>query len=429
MNFPISGTSIVLIIISFILGYAFIALEFKNRINKAASAILTAIVCWFWIFIASPDKSIVSSHLNLFMGEISQIIFFILGAMVIVEIISAHQGFQIVTSSIKVESKRTFLWVISFFAFFLSSVIDNLTATIVVVSLLQRMIHSRNDRLIIGGAVVIAANAGGAWTPIGDITTTMLWIGGQISTIPTVSSLFIPSLGNLVAALIPLTFCLHGKMEESKPKKTKILELEPRGREIFFIGIAFLLFVPVFKYMTGLPPFLGVLLGLSILWVITDLLHHPYPERKHLHVPDILMKVDVSSVLFFLGILLAVDALNQAHILQALAMWLDQSLKNSHLIAVFIGIFSAIVDNIPLVAASMGMYESQFVQDDSFWQLLAYCAGTGGSILIIGSAAGIVFMALEKVDFFWFVKKISIPAIIGYFAGIFLYLLQLYLFS
>lgn len=418
-----------LIILSFVVGYSLIALEFQSQINKAASAILAGILCWGLVFAGSSEiSSVLLKDLNYFVGEISQILFFLLGAMAIVEVINVHRGFRLITDYINVDSKRSFLWIISIIAFFLSSVIDNLTATLVIVSLVKKIIPSRNDRLIIGGAVVIAANAGGAWTPIGDITTTMLWIGEQISTLPTMKTLFIPSLGNLIVALIPLTFCLQGKLEQVQldEKETK---LEPLAKPVLIIGIGSLLFVPVFKNITGLPPFFGILFGLSVLWVFTDILHYRYAERKHLRVPEVLTKIDIASVLFFLGILLAVDALDQAKILHSMAAWLDQSIHSSNLIAIIIGLISPIVDNIPLVAASMGMYEDRFGLDSPFWQLLAYCAGTGGSILIIGSAAGIVFMSLEKVNFFWFVKKISFPAFLGYWAGIFIYFLQVYLFK
>ena len=355
--------------------------------------------------------------------NISQIVFFLLGSLAIVAIVNVHNGFAIIADAMKIHSKRKMLWVIGILTFFLSAILDNLTTTIVMVTLLSGLIERGNDRLIIGGGIVIAANAGGAWTPIGDVTTTMLWIGGQISTIAIMRDLFLPSIVSLVAAFAVLSLFLKGNFD-SKEIRIVNNRLEPMGEVIFFLGLGALIFVPIFKILTGLPPFMGVLFGLSILWLVTDVYHNKHKDREHLRVPSILAKVDFSGLLFFLGILLAIDALDSAGILAHLASWFDKHFSNTTLIATSIGLASAVIDNVPLVAATMGMYSlDQFPVDHTFWQKIAFCAGTGGSILIIGSAAGVVFMGLEKVDFFWYLKKISLAALIGYFAGIGTYLI------
>lgn len=408
----------------FIIGYFFITIEHITHINKTTVALLMAVICWIIQF-ANPHWT---GKANMgFLGEhltnISQVVFFLLGALTVVEIINMHKGFRIISDCINVRSKRLLLWVLGGITFFLSAVLDNLTTTIVVISLLKKLIDDRQDRLLIGGALVIAANAGGAWTPIGDVTTTMLWIGGQVSTIPIMWSLLLPSIACMVAAFAIVSFKVKGDFEESK-HHVHDAHVEPLGEFIFFLGIGLLVFVPVFKMLTGLPPFMGILFALSILWLVTDIVHCKYPDREHLRVPFVLSRIDLSSTLFFLGILLCIDALDSAKILHQVALSLEKLLGNPVWIATLIGLASAIVDNVPLVAASMGMYSlSDFPPDSTFWQLVAYCAGTGGSILIIGSAAGVVFMGLEKADFFWYMKRISIPALVGYFAGIACYLL------
>lgn len=408
----------------FFVGYFFITIEHYTKVNKSTCALLMAIACWIVQF-ASMDASHEESMQ--FLGEhvssISQVIFFLLGALTVVETINQHKGFKIISDAISVNSKRALLWTIGLLTFFLSGVLDNLTTTIVMISLLQKLLPEGEDRLIIGGGVVIAANAGGAWTPIGDVTTTMLWIGGQLSTFQVMKELFFSSFASAAIALGCLSTMLKGSFEkpillnEEKP-------LEPYGKLVFYLGIGSLVFVPFFKALTGLPPFMGMLFALGMLWLTTDLLHRHYVERYHLRIPHVLTKIDLSGTLFFLGILLCIDALETAGILTDLAHFLEHSLGNLSVIAVLIGLASAVVDNVPLVAATMSMYDlSQIPQDSSFWQLIAYCAGTGGSILIIGSAAGVVFMGLEKVDFLWYVKRISLSAAIGYFVGVFLYLL------
>lgn len=412
-----------LMIIIFVVGYFLITIEHYTKINKTTIALLMAIFCWIVQF---NEKSISSEQNLVFLGEhladISQVVFFLLGALTVVEIISVHGGFSVLTEMIKTRSKRKFLWLIGFLAFFLSAVLDNLTTTIVMLSLLRKLVDEGEDRLLLGGGIVIAANAGGAWTPIGDVTTTMLWIGGQISTVRVIQELFIPSIISAIIAFAILSLMLKGTFK--KKSLTEKEKVEPLGVFIFFLGIGCLIFVPAFKLLTGLPPFMGILFALGILWLTTDLAHRHYVEREHLRVPYVLSKIDLAGALFFLGILLCINALDTAGVLNKLAETLDQYLARPDLIAVAIGLASAVVDNVPLVAASMSMYSlERFPMDHSFWQLVAYCAGTGGSILIIGSAAGVVFMGQEKVDFFWYLRKISLPAMAGYFGGIIYYLL------
>lgn len=417
------GTYEFWIIATFIVGYFLITIEHTIKINKATIALMMGIICWVIQFANSTSPcSLNLMCLGEHVANISQVVFFLLGALTIVEIISAHKGFNIITRCINISSKRKMLWMISILAFFMSAVLDNLTTTIVMVSLVTKLVDEFEDRILIGGGIVIAANAGGAWTPIGDVTTTMLWIGGQLSTFNVIRALFLPSLVCLVFSIGCLSFLLKGNFKPRENVKSEAIE--PMGEMLFFLGIAVLVFVPVFKILTGLPPFMGVLFGLSVLWLVTDIVHRKYDERNHLRVPEILAKIDLSGVLFFLGILLAIDALDAAKILEQLAHWFDKNIGNTNVIAMMIGLGSAIVDNVPLVAATMGMYSlEQFPQDHQFWELVAYCAGTGGSILIIGSAAGVVFMGMEKVTFFWYIRKISLPALIGYFAGIGAYLL------
>lgn len=414
-----------LMIFVFVLGYFLITIEHISRINKTSIALLTGIGCWALQF-ASQVLSKESNLANLseHMANISQIVFFLFGALTIVEIINAHKGFRIISNRISIGSKRSFLWVIGLISFFLSSILDNLTTTIVMVTLLQKMVEEKEDRLLLGGAVVIAANAGGAWTPIGDVTTTMLWIGGQVSTLEIMKALFVPSFVCLLAALSVLSFSLKGNF--IKQKTTPTASVEPMSTSIFWLGVGCLVFVPFFKVMTGLPPFMGMIFGLGLMWLFTDLIHKSHGDRDHLKVPNIITQIDVTGVLFFLGILLSIDALETAGILDRLAVWMDHTIANSSFIAIAIGLVSAVVDNVPLVAATMGMYSlEQYPIDSSFWNLIAYCAGTGGSILVIGSAAGVAFMGLEKIEFFWYLRRIGVSAFVGYFAGIGV----LYLFS
>lgn len=411
-------------VIVFIIGYAMITAEHFTKINKATVAIMMGVIVWVLQFATEscPGKNGLPCLIG-HLASVAQIIFFLMGALVIVEVIDKHRGFKLISEHIHVASKKKFLWVIGFITFFLSSILDNLTTTIVMISLLERLFHRTEDRLIIGGGVVIAANAGGVWTPIGDVTTTMLWIGGQLTTYTMMRDLFLPSFVTLIVSLAALSLLLKGEFV----KKNHIIDdndIAPHGKLVFFLGIGALVFVPIFKLLTGLPPFMGILFGLSVLWFVTDILHGDHKETEHLKVPAAFSKIDFSSVIFFLGILLCIDALDSALILEHLAKWLDATVGNVNIIAITIGLASAVVDNVPLVAASMGMYDVvQHPVDASFWKMIAYCAGTGGSILVIGSAAGVVYMGLEKVDFFWYLRRISLPALLGYFAGIATYLL------
>lgn len=412
-----------LMVIVFIVGYFFITVEHTTKLNKTGVALLMAMICWILQFVSQKDAAYDVQHLLYeHLSSVSQVIFFLLGALTIVEIINSHRGFRIISDSITVTSKRKMLWLVGFISFFLSSILDNLTTTIIMVALIQKLIANQRDRLIIGGAVVIAANAGGAWTPIGDVTTTMLWIGGELSTLAVMKDLFIPSLACLIGSLLCLTPFLKGEFPRSEIRE--IAHVEPRGQLMFFLGVGSLIFVPIFKILTGLPPFMGVIFGLSIMWIVTDLIHSRYPERDHLKVPYIMSRIDLSGTLFFLGILLCIASLDAAGLLSQLANWMNQKISDPTYIAVSIGLASAVVDNVPLVAATMSMYDlTQYPMDHSFWELIAYCAGTGGSILIVGSAAGVAFMGMEKVDFFWYFRKIGLAALVGYCFGIAFYIL------
>lgn len=403
------------------IGYAGIIFEESLAFNKSGVGLLMAVSLWVIRSIGAPSTEVAVSELSHASAEVSEIVFFLLGAMTIVEIVDAHQGFKLVTDNITTRKPRTLLWVVGFVTFFLSSILDNLTSTIVMVSLLRKLVPPSEYRKLLGAVIVIAANAGGAWTPIGDVTTTMLWIHGQISTLQTMKDLAIPSAISLAVplALMSLTSEVNGKGQTPNVLATE--QMAPRGKLVFSVGIGALIFVPVFKALTGLPPYMGILLGLGVLWVLTDAIH--YGESERLKVPQALSRIDSQGALFFLGILLSVSSLEAAGILRELANYLDAHIPNIELIASAIGAVSAIIDNVPLVAATMGMYDlSSFPRDHEFWQLVAYCAGTGGSMLVIGSAAGVAYMGMEKVDFFWYLRKVSGFAFAGYAAGIAAYL-------
>ncbi len=407
----------------FVIGYLAIIFEHVVRINKTASALFIAVACWALFFLTRSVPLMEELHIfSEHVASISQIVFFLLGAMTLIELVDAHKGFRIITDVIQTTSKTKLLWVICFLAFVFSAILDNLTTTILMISLLRKLIPHKEDRLLIGCLVVVAANSGGAFSPIGDVTTTMLWINGQVSTLAVISSLFIPSLVSLLVPLFYFSFVFHGNYPVIKHLKKEAKE--PGSTLIFWVGMAGLLFVPVFKAWTGLPPFMGVLISLSVLWLLTDILHEKYPERERLRVPSILSRIDAASILFFLGILLAITALETAGILNHVALFLNEQLPSEALIAIAIGLFSAIIDNVPLVAATMGMYPlSQYPIDSSFWHMIAYAAGTGGSVLIIGSAAGVALMGIEKVSFSSYVKKMSLPALAGFLAGMGTYVL------
>jgi Na+/H+ antiporter NhaD/arsenite permease-like protein len=410
--------------IIFCVGYCLIACEHWIKINKTATALLTGVSCWTVYIAASPDKKAVYHQLLEHTGDFSGILFFLMGAMTIVELISSHDGFKVVTDAITTHSKRKLLWIICIVAFFLSSVLDNLTTTIVMVSLMSKILPDRNDRMLFAGIIVIAANAGGAWTPIGDVTTTMLWIGGNISSVAIISRTFLPSL---VCMLVPLIVCsmsikgpvgaMESKGDSSVPRVKRVI--------VFCTGIGALLFVPVFKAMTHLPPYIGIMLGVGVLWVVIELLNRNETDeaKQEFSVTTALRHIDLPSVLFFLGILIAISALESSGILVTLAASVDAAVPNMNIVIFLTGILSAIIDNVPLVAAFMGMYDlTRFPMDHDFWIFLAYCAGTGGSLLVIGSAAGVVAMGLAKLEFFWYIKKISFLAFAGYLAGALCYL-------
>jgi len=410
-------------------GYAAIAFENTIKINKTAIALITGVLCWVAYILSVPDKAAVDIALIEHLGDVSSILFFLLGAMTIIELVDAHDGFDIITDFITQTNKRYLIWIVGFLTFFLSSVLDNLTTTIVMVALLRKLIKNHDDRLLFVGIVVIAANAGGAWTAIGDVTTTMLWIGGQISTFSIMYKLILPSLACLIIPLVAVSFQLHGKVERIAKTKSANAGVLTKKQQKFVLGLGILalIMVPVFKTFTHLPPFMGMMLGLGLLWVITEIMHGPgeHENKKHLTLANALHRIDISSILFFLGILMAIAALQTAGILTFMAKWLADAIGNQSIIVLVIGLVSSIVDNVPLVAATQGMYSlTEYPMDDFLWEFLAYCAGTGGSILIIGSAAGVAAMGMEKIDFFWYVKKISWLALLGYFAGAFIYIVQ-----
>jgi Na+/H+ antiporter NhaD/arsenite permease-like protein len=432
-----------LMLVVFVLGYAAIAFEHQLKIDKAAAALITGVLTWTLYVLASNNIHEVEGQLLHHLSEISSILFFLIGAMTIVELVDAHEGFSVITDKIKTTNKVKLMWIIGILSFFFSAALDNLTTSIVMVSLLRKLIEDKKQRWFFAGMVVVAANAGGAWSPIGDVTTTMLWIKGQISAGAVIQSLIVPSLATLLAPLAILSFRLKGNVE--RPMKSENAEhytdpTTPFERNfVFFAGVAGLIFVPVFKTVTHLPPFMGMMLSLGVLWIITDILHRRKPSeiRHHLSPIGVLQKIDTPSVLFFLGILLAVASLQSMGQLGDLANALDYSIGTDtqngvYVVGLIIGLLSAIVDNVPLVAAAMGMYEvtetGLFMQDGTFWQFLAYCAGTGGSALIIGSAAGVAVMGLEKIPFGWYVKNITLLALVGYIAGAGVYILQNMLF-
>jgi Na+/H+ antiporter NhaD/arsenite permease-like protein len=463
-------------VVVFVLGYLAIALEHPLKIDKAIPALMIGTLMWvlyifgaFDIFSAglsdawntyvhnghgSPGEHgiesmrhfIVDVEIIHHLGEISEILFFLLGAMTIVEVIDKHDGFKIITDRIKTTKKVKLLWILSFLTFFMSAALDNLTTTIVMVALLRKLISEKETRWFFASMVVLAANAGGAWSPIGDVTTIMLWIGGQVTTLSIIARVILPSLVTMIIPLALLSFTLKGNVKRPHVDSNEKVYTTPFERKLLLImGVSGLLFVPVFKTFTHLPPYMGMLFSLSVIWITSELLHKNKPDeyKKRLKVIYILEHVDTPTIFFFLGILSAVAALQSAGQLTLLATWLDENLGNIFLIDLAIGALSAIVDNVPLVAGAMGMYPiedaasiaamtdpaaiayaSNFVQDGLFWEFLAYCAGTGGSILIIGSAAGVAAMGMEKIDFIWYMKRISLLALLGYIAGAGVYYLQ-----
>jgi len=447
----------IIMIVVFIVGYLMIALEHSIHIDKAPTALIAGMVCWaaysFYLYGAHGHDE--AHHILLHgvtgegglmhhMFDIANILFFLLGAMTIVETIDEHQGFTLITDKIKTTNKVKLLWIIAILSFFFSALLDNLTTAIVMISLLRKLVGDKQTRWLFAGMVIIAANAGGAWSVIGDVTTTMLWVKGQLTdpTVIAIPSLIIPSFIALLVPLLILTFTLKGEAKRPKEEKgaQKKTFTTTRGEKLtlLILGISGLLFVPIFKTVTHLPPFTGMMLSLGIIWAVTELMHKKKEQdhKYHLSVISVLQKVDTSSVLFFLGILLAVAALQEVGHLKIMAEFLTETLHNNYAINIAIGFLSSIVDNVPLVAASQGMYSiaspeavaagtisPEFLPNGTFWEFLALCAGTGGSCLIIGSAAGVAVMGLEKIDFIWYMKKISLLAVVGYISGAATYIL------
>lgn len=416
-----------LLISIFVIGYLFITLEHPLKINKSASALLTGVLVWtVWILMTPGSPEEVTRALDHHLGNAAGILFFLMAAMTIVELIDAHDGFSLITSAIRTREKAKLLWIISVLSFFLSAVLDNLTTTIVMVSLCRKLLNDQDDRMMFAGMIVIAANAGGAWSPMGDVTTTMLWIGGQISALNIIQTVFLPSVVCLLIPLLVASFRMKGVVTDTEVSHEQVSVATQRERNtVFFVGVGALVFVPVFKTVTHLPPFMGVLFGLGTLWAVVEFIHRRKDDqqKEYYSVSRALQRIDTPSVLFFLGILIAISALESTHILNNLAQWMNDQIGNLSVIVMSIGVLSAIVDNVPLVAASMGMYDlAIYPMDDFLWEFMAYCAGTGGSILIIGSAAGVAAMGMEKISFGWYLKRISLYALIGYVAGALTYI-------
>lgn len=411
-------------VIIFIVGYLAIAFEHPLKLNKTASALITGVAVWVVIAILSGHTGI--EQLSHHLASSSEILFFLMGAMTIVELVDAHQGFRVVSKLIDSKSPAKLLWISSFITFFLSALLDNLTTSIVMITLLRKIISNKETRLFYAGILIIAANAGGAWSPIGDVTTTMLWIGGQISAVGIMKALIIPSLITMLVPLLIVSKKVNKlSLGDSIPEPTASLAQEREGNIMLWAGSLSLIGVPIFKTVTHLPPYMGILLALGIVWVISEVLHSDKDEedKKPLTVAHALSKIDSTSILFFLGILLAIGGIETLGYLEQLAKTLEATVGNQEIIVILIGIASSIVDNVPLVAATMGMYSmTDFPMDHQLWEFIAFCAGTGGSLLIIGSAAGVAVMGMEQISFGWYLKKITFIAFLGYLAGAISYL-------
>jgi len=437
------STLTLVIITVFVVGYICIATESLLKINKAAIALLMCVFCWTLLMMApgsfypnvAPDGLIghISEVIEHHLGDAAGTLFFLMGAMTIVEIVDSNGGFNFVRDALKTRSKRKLMWRVAFMTFFLSAILDNLTTSIVMIMVLRKLVQSRSERLIYAALIVIAANSGGAFSPIGDVTTIMLWIKGVITTQGVLTEIFIPSLVSMVIPAFILQYSLKGKFDKSQNlPKAEVTQFTKVQRDIiFWLGVGGLVFVPIFKTITHLPPFMGILLVLGILWTVTEIFHHNTSEDDTMakRVSDLLSRIDLSTIMFFLGILMAVAVLQEIGVLTRLGEGLNEAFNGNHyLVTGIIGVLSSIVDNVPLVAGCMGMYPVQptgdMAVDGIFWQLLAYCAGVGGSMLIIGSAAGVVVMGLEKITFGWYMKKITWIAFVGYLAGILVYWLE-----
>lgn len=416
-----------ILITIFFVAYAFIALEEPLKISKSAVALVGAGVLWATYALSTANPELVDEQLGESLIGTAQIVFFLIGAMTVVEVVDAHDGFDVITSRLRTRTLGSQMVFICLVTFVLSAVLDNLTTTIVMVSLGKRLLRERQDRLMLAGMIVISANAGGAWSPIGDVTTTMLWIGGQVTTTAIVTRLIVPSLVNMLVPLAIVAWTLRGKPVVGPDTAPAGAAATPAFEKnlMFALGLAVLLAVPVFKGVTHLPPFLGILLGLGILWAVGDFLHRKGPPTNRVTVAHAMTRIDLSAVVFFIGILLAVATLEHAGVLATLATWLDAAIGRLDVIVMVIGVVSAVVDNVPVVAAAMGMYSMDVHPQDSFlWEFMAYCAGTGGSILIIGSAAGVAAMGIEKIDFLWYLRRFGVLATGGYVAGAVTYIAQ-----
>lgn len=425
------------IVIFFILGYLCIALESVLKINKAVSALLMCVVCWtLYACGGAPDGTDTSSRLLHHLGETCEILFFLMGAMTIVEIVDANGGFYFVHDVLATKSKRALLWRITFMTFILSAILDNLTTSIVMVMVLRKLVADTKDRMLFGGMIIIAANAGGAFSPIGDVTTIMLWIKGMISTGGVLSQLIVPSLVAVIVSALCTCLYLKGDLQAPQRDEAPGQANNPDRMLILCVGVGGLIFVPIFRMLTGLAPFMGILLALGVLWFVSECRcnrHALFCETSHLKVTTLLSRIDMATILFFLGILLAVATLQETGVLSAFGQWLNEASDGNHyLVTGIIGVVSSVVDNVPLVAGCMDMYpiaaSGDFGVDGLFWQLLAYCAGVGGSMLIIGSAAGVVVMGLEKISFGWYLRRFTWIAFIGYLSGIGVYAIEHMLF-
>jgi len=420
---------VILLLSTFIVGYLLITLEHAIHINKAAIALITAVLCWTILVLNPSSKDAALSAIGHHLSGVAEIVFFLLGAMTIVELIDAHDGFQNITQKIKTNNKSKFIWTISLVTFFLSAVLDNLTSTIVMMSIINKLVKEKTVKWHLLGLVIICSNAGGAWSPIGDVTTTMLWIGHQMTPLNIVKETFLASLTCMVIPTLIINYRIKGSilLEEQVPINQNAISTSFDRNVVFFIGVSCLLFVPFFKVITELPPYMGMFCSLGIMWVLTELMHHNKvsDEKGNLSVSHALRKIDTSSILFFVGILMSIAALEQVGLLTSLAAYFDHEFSDIKIIAIVIGLLSSVVDNVPMVAALQSMYSlDRYPTDHYFWEFLAYTAGTGGSVLIIGSAAGVAVMGIEKIDFFWYLKNISWVALIGFITGALVFILE-----
>jgi Na+/H+ antiporter NhaD/arsenite permease-like protein len=421
-----------LLVTIFVITYAAIAFEEPLKINKSAAALIGAGLLWSLWALGGAGHNVANDagrQLSETLIGTAEITFFLMGAMTIVEVIDTHGGFEVVTRRIRAQSLVTLVWIVCAVTFVLSAILDNLTTTIVMVALVRQLVAPREDRLYLAGLVVIAANAGGAWSPMGDVTTTMLWIGGQVTAPAIVTKLILPSLVNLAAPLAVVSWALRGRqvVAPERPAARPAGSTEFERNLVFGLGLGVLLAVPAFKAITHLPPWLGILLGLGLLWAAADLIHRDKAVelRERMVIANALTRIDMAAIIFFAGILLAVGVLEHAGVLRALAAWLDAVIGRLDVIVLLFGLVSAVIDNVPMVGAAIGMYPLAHYPTDSFlWEFMAYCTGTGGSILIIGSAAGVAAMSIEKIEFFWYLRKFSLLALLGYLAGAAVYIGQ-----